>query len=197
MTKIPIEISARHIHISQKDLEKLFGKNPKIKNVKKLSQSQDYATDKIVEIINPKDKKQKLNARILLPVREKTQTEISITDAYKLKLKKIPPIKISGNLKQASEIIIRNPKNKKQIKSKSLIIAKRHLHINQKDAKKLNLKNNQKVKVKTKGQRALTFDEITVRIKDGYQPALHLDTDEANAAGLIGKKGKKIYGFLE
>ena len=132
--KIPIEVSARHVHLSQKDLEKLFGKQHKLKVLHPISQPGQFAAKEEVELINGKDK---LNARIIGPCRERNQVEISITSAYKLKMRKIPPIRISGDLGNVSHITVKGPKGK--IKA-NVIIAQRHLHLSEEEAKKLKLK---------------------------------------------------------
>jgi putative phosphotransacetylase len=180
--KIPIEISARHVHLSEKDFEKLFGKNETLVPLKKLSQPGEFASDKTVEIIN-EDKKQ-LHVRILGPIRKNSQAEISITDAYSLKLFPIPKIRVSGDIANTTLILIKGKKASVKI---PCIIAKRHLHISEKEAKALKLKNNQKVSVKIAGERGIIFNEIITRVSKDFKAAVHLDTDEGNAAGISGK----------
>ena len=179
--KVLIEVSARHVHLSQEDLEKLFGKNHELRNIKKLSQSDDFASSDIIEIVHG-DKK--LKARVLGPIRRETQVEISITDAHELKLGKIPPVRVSGDLSGADEILIKGRKG--NVKGK-VIIAKRHLHASEEDAHRLGLRQNQIVKIKVDGNRGLIFDNVVVRIKKDFKLALHLDTDEGNAGGIKGK----------
>jgi propanediol utilization protein len=179
---IPIEISARHIHLSKRDFEKLFGKEERLTPLKKLSQIGEFASDKTVELIN-KDKKI-TDVRILGPLRKNSQAEISITDAYFLKLNPMPKIKVSGDLANATKILIKRKKSSIQI---PCIIAKRHLHASIKESKQLKLKNNQKISIKVKGMRGIIFNEIVVRVSDQYRLALHLDTDEGNSAGIFGK----------
>ncbi|MEK6875575.1 MAG: phosphate propanoyltransferase [Nanoarchaeota archaeon] len=185
--KIPIEISARHVHLSKRHLEILFGKNYKLKPIKIISQPGQFAANEEVELIN---KNKKLKARVIGPVRNKTQIEISITDSYYLKLKKTPPINLSGGLKNSEGIIIKGSKEK--IKTTGLIIAERHLHLSEQEAKKLNLKNNQKVKIRVKGKRGLIFENVIIRAGKRHKLAFQIDTDEANAAGI----NKKSYGEL-
>jgi|WetSurMetagenome_2_1015567.scaffolds.fasta_scaffold151283_2 propanediol utilization protein len=180
--KIPIEISARHIHLSEKDFEKLFGKNEKLIPLRKLSQPGEFASDKTVEIVNRN--KKIANVRVLGPFRKNSQAEISLTDAYFLKLSPMPKIKVSGDLANTTKIIIKGEKSSIQI---PCIIAKRHLHASIKEARQLKLKNNQKISVEVEGIRGITFHEIVVRISDNYRLALHLDTDEGNSAGIFGK----------
>ncbi len=180
--KIPIEISARHVHLSEKDMKKIFGKEHEMKLLKDLSQGGNFASKDTVDLINRKNKIE--NVRVLGKTRKESQCEISLTDAYKLKLNPLPEIRLSGNLKGTTKITIQGKKGKIKI---PVIIAKRHLHANPKEAKKLGIKNNQNISIKTKGRRSLIFNEIKTRVKEHYKLALHLDTDEGNAAGIKGK----------
>ena len=181
-TKILTEVSARHIHLCQKDFEKLFGKNEKIAPLKELSQEGEFASDKIVELKN--GDRIIRNVRILGPFRKESQAEIALTDAYLLKLKPLPKIKVSGDLANTTKIEVRSKKTAVKI---PCIIAQRHIHISEEEAKKLRLKNNQRVSVRVNGIRGITFHDVVVRIAKNYRLALHLDTDEGNAAGIFGK----------
>jgi len=182
--KVTIEISARHIHLCQKDLDYLFGKNYKLKKLKKLSQAHDFAAK---EKIDMKLGKSILKGvRIVGPVRKETQIEISLTDAFNMGVKSV--LRLSGNLKGTPGAIL--IKGKKKIKIKQgVIIAQRHLHCSPGEAKLLKLKNGIFVSIKVEGKRGATFHNIKVRAKQGYKLSLHLDTDEGNAAGIL-KKGK-------
>ena len=185
--KILIEVSARHMHISKHDAEKLFGKNYKLNPIKPLSQPGEFASDKTITLINGKNKIE--NVRIVGPERKSSQVEISLTDAYHLKLNPLPKIKISGDLTGTLNIIVKS--NKSQIKI-PCIIAQRHLHCSETDAKKLKLKNYQNIKIKIPGKRGLIFDNIAVRINPEFKTSVHLDTDEGNSAGIKGKTFGKI-----
>jgi len=180
--KIPIEISARHIHISQADFEKIFGKDKQLNPIKNLSQIGEFAAEEKVILVNENKKIEEV--RILGPFRKNSQAEISITDAYSLKLNPLPKIKVSGDLADTTDILIKGPKSSVKI---PCIIAQRHIHCSEKEAKELKLKNNQIVSVKSNGIRGITFNNILVRIGEKYKLALHLDTDEGNAAGIFGK----------
>lgn len=180
--KIPIEISARHVHLSKEDFEKLFGKNQTLNSVKNLSQPGEFASDKMIEIVNENKKIE--NVRILGPFRKNSQAEISLTDSYYLKLNPMPKIKVSGDLADTTNVLIKNKNNSVKI---PCIIAQRHLHASESEAKKLKLKNNQKISVKVDGIREITFHNVFVRISENYKLSLHLDTDEGNSAGIFGK----------
>jgi len=179
--KIPIEISARHIHLSQKDFEKLFGKSAELHPIKSLSQEGEFASKEVLEIINGKEK---FNVRIIGPFRKSSQAEISLTDAIKLELNPLPKVKVSGDLDGTIKVLIRNKNNSIKI---PCIIAQRHLHCSEIEAKKLKLKNNQIVKIKILGKRGLIFDNVIVRVNPKFSLSVHLDTDEGNSAGITGK----------
>lgn len=180
--KILTEISARHVHLSEKDFEKLFGKNKNLEKIKSLSQPGEFASEKKVILFNQGKKIE--DVRVLGPLRKNSQAEISITDAYNLSLNPIPKIKVSGDLADTTKILIKGSKSSVKI---PCIIAQRHLHCSDKEAKELKLKNNQKVSVKIKGIREIVFSNIAVRVSKNYRLSLHLDTDEGNAAGIKGK----------
>lgn len=184
--EILVEVSARHIHLSKEDLIKLFGKNKNLSSIKKLSQPGEFASNDIILIINGKEK---LNARVLGPLRSKSQIEISLTDAYKLKLNPLPKLKVSGDLNNTTKITAKGPKGQIRI---PVIIAKRHLHCSEEQAKELKLKNNQLISVRVGKERDLTFHNVVVRVSKNYDLSLHLDTDEANSAGIYGKTSGEI-----
>jgi putative phosphotransacetylase len=179
--KVPVEISARHVHLSKEDFEKLFGKNKLPTSIRKLSQPGEFASKEKVGIINGKER---FNVRVLGPLRSHSQAEISLTDAYSLKLEPLPKIRISGDIEGTTKVLIKGPKGQVKIPA---IIAQRHLHCSEDEAKKLRLKNHQIISVKIIGQRKTTFYNILVRISKKYDLAVHLDTDEANAAGISGE----------
>lgn len=186
--KILVETSARHIHLSQHDFEILFGKNAKLTIRKSLSQPSQFACNERVNIVGPKNEIQ--NVSILGPLRNQTQVEISLTDARKLGLN--APIRDSGNLTGTSGCTLVGPMGDLNI-YEGVIAAKRHIHIDPQSAEKFNLKDNQIVKVKiTSEQRSLIFDDVIVRVNENFSPAMHIDTDEANAAGI----NSNVYGEI-
>lgn len=182
MSKItPVEISARHAHLCKEDFKKLFGKKKKLMIMRKLSQPSEFASKEKIELINGKEK---FNVRIVGPLRVNSQAEISMTDAYNLSLDPLPKIRVSGDIHGTSQILAKGPRGQVKI---PVIIAQRHLHCSEEQAKKLRLKNNQLISVKINGQRKTTFHNIIVRVSKDYNLSLHLDTDEANAAGISEK----------
>lgn len=186
---LPIEVSARHIHLSNKDFIKLFGEKCKLSVENELSQKGQFSACETLEVIGPKSKYQ--NVRIIGPCRKKTQLEITISDSYCLGIP-APRVLISGDLDHSSGgLIIKGPKGEIKLNS-GVIVAKRHLHIEPVIAHKLNIKNNDIVKIKVLSDRSLIFDEVVVRSNEGVDYlSFQIDTDEANAAG-VNKKSKAI-----
>lgn len=178
---IMVEISARHVHLSAKDLEIIFGKNSSLHSKRDLSQPGQYLSEERVSLIGPKSEIR--NVAILGPVRNNTQVELSISDARLLGIKDIT-INESGYLKGAGSVIISGKNGSIEAKN-SVIVAKRHVHLRKKDAEEWNIENGQIVKVKVYGVRALIFDEVVARVSDKFMPAMHIDFDEANACGLL------------
>jgi putative phosphotransacetylase len=186
--KIKIEVSGRHAHLKREDIDKLFGKGYQLKKFKDLSQPGEFAAKEKVIL---KNGKKELKVRIIGPERKYTQVELSKTDAYQLGVS--APVRMSGEHRGSKGVILIGAKGKSRIK-KGVIIANRHIHANPQNAKKYNLKNGQIVKVEVKGERALIFDKVKIKIHENFNFNMHIDTDEANAAG-IDKKG--CFGFVK
>lgn len=186
MKKVLIEVSARHIHLSQDHLEKLFGGGYELTKLKDLSQPSDFAAKETVEIkvgscVFPE-------VRIVGPVREKTQAEFSITDIISCGVK--PTIRESGDLENSCGAVLRGPAGEVDLKE-GVIVPHRHLHASPEEAKELGVKEGDLVSLKIEGKRGLTLHNIKVRINEDYRMAVQIDTDEGNAAG-INKKGEGI-----
>ena len=179
----PLEISARHIHLSEKDLDVLFGQGSQITVFKNVSQPGQFSTNETLDVVGPKGTLKAV--RIVGPVRSQTQVELSMTDTRVLGIK--PPLKVSGDLESSlGGLKLIGPAGEVEL-NRGIIIAKRHLHIQPELALEWGIKQGDVVKVKIGGERALVFDQVIVRSRDGIDAlAVHLDTDEANAAGLVG-----------
>lgn len=175
---VPVEVSARHIHLSQSDLDILFGQGYGLKKIKQLTQPSDFAAKETVDI---QASEGQLNLRVVGPIRKETQIEISLTDALNLGLE--APVKLSGNIEGSCGAFLIGPKGKVDLK-KGVIIAVRHLHCHTKEAEKLSLKQGQTVSIEIAGKRGLIFNNIKVRVGEGYKLCFHIDTDEGNAAGI-------------
>ena len=180
--KVMVETSARHIHVSRADFEKLFGADAQLTNKKDLSQPGQFACAEKVTVVGPRGE---LAMTILGPERPETQVEISLTEARKLGL--TAPIRESGNIAGTPGCKLVGPKGEVEIECGE-IAAKRHIHLTPEVADEFGLKDKQivAVKVGTPGERSMTFDDVVVRVNPQYAPAMHIDTDESNAAGLSG-----------
>ena len=175
--RIPIETSARHIHISKEDFEKLFGEGKELTFVKELSQPGQYLAAEKLAVIGPRGEFERVS--ILGPFRSKTQVEISVTDARKLGVPSV--IRQSGDIAGSPGCILRAGENELQI-SEGVIVAKRHIHMRPVDALQYNVKDNENVFVITKSyERNLIYADVVVRVSNQFRLSMHVDTDEANA----------------
>lgn len=173
-----VETSARHVHLTKKAAEILFGKNYKLTLKKDLSQPGQYACNEKVDIVGSKSTIK--NVSIIGPERKYVQVEVSLTDARKLGID--APIRESGDLEHSAGCTLVGPKGSLEIK-KGLIVSKRHLHATPTDAENLNVKNGEIIWVKIENpERTTIFGDVVVRISSDYSLAMHIDTDEANAA---------------
>ena len=178
MSKFIVETSAHHVHLSQKDLETLFGEGYELTVKKELSQPGQFAAQEKVTVVGERGEKA---MSVLGPVRSKSQVEVSLTDARALGLKAL--VRESGDLEGTNGCVLKGPEGQITLE-KGVIAAKRHIHMTPADAENFNVKNGQivKVRVDTDG-RSLIFDDVVIRVKDTYALAMHIDTDESNAAG--------------
>lgn len=179
--KILIETSARHLHVTEADLKKLFGPDATLTPKKPLSQPGQYACEERVTIVGPK--KSIPNVTILGPTRKETQVEVSATDARTLGLD--IAIRESGDIKESPGCTIIGPYGQIDLPY-GVIVAKRHIHVNEEEAKSLNLIDKETVNVKVvNGNRSIIFGDVVVRVRNDFSAAMHIDTDESNA-GFIG-----------
>lgn len=177
--KVKIEFSNRHIHLSKELLEKLFGEGYELKSEKKLSQADDFASTDTLEIVGPGGSIK--DVRIVGPVREKTQVEILLSDAHKLGID--VPVKLSEDFINTPGIKIIGPFDEVDLES-GVIVAKRHLHISEKDASEYGIKQGDVLRLKIDGERGLVFDNIIARVSEDFHTMIHLDIEEANSAGI-------------
>lgn len=175
--KVKVEVSARHVHLNQADLEKLFGAGYKLKNIKDLSQEGEFAAEEKLILVGPK---KQMELRVVGPVRQATQVELAYTDAFSLGIE--APLRVSGDVAGSAGAKLIGPVGEVDLKE-GVIVAKRHLHINQNEADELGLKIDDLVKVAVAGERGLIFENIVVRIKPNFHMSVHIDTDESNASG--------------
>lgn len=179
--QILIESSARHIHLSEIALKKLFGDAAVLTNKKDLSQPGQFACVERVDIIGPKGELKGVS--ILGPVRSHTQVELSLTDARKLGI--TPPVRESGDITSTPGCHLVGPSGTLDI-DHGVIAAKRHIHLDPQSALKFKLNDRQIVSVAVKNlHRSVVFGDVVVRVSDNFVPAMHVDTDEANSAGIV------------
>jgi putative phosphotransacetylase len=177
--KVPIGVSARHMHVCQEDLEQLFGVGHPLTKIRDLNQPGEFAAEETVTVVGPK--RRFFDVRILGPVRRRTQVELAYSDGIYLGLDL--PHRLSGDIAGSAPIILVGPKGVRNL-SEGAIRAKRHIHVNPQDAARLGVRNGQAVSVRTTGEMSLTFNNVVVREGEGLKLEMHVDTDEANAAGL-------------
>lgn len=179
--KVLVEISARHVHVSQEDLEALFGAGYELTVKKMLSQPGQFACEERVKVIGSKGEFPAVS--ILGPVRKETQVELSLTDARSIGV--TAPVRESGDLEGSGPCKLVGPAGEVEL-TKGVIAAKRHIHATTADAEKMGLENGEivSVEIPTSNGRNLTFGDVVVRVSDSYALAMHIDTDEANAAGM-------------
>ena len=191
MAKFIVETSARHIHVSKATLKYLFGDDFELVCRKELSQPGQYVSTSRLDVVGPK--KTIPGVSILGPVRDADQVEVSLTDARSLGVS--APIRESGDTANSAPIILRNPENGKEIAiSEGLIVAKRHIHMTTKDAEVFAVSNGEIVYVIVNTpDRKTIFGDVVVRVKDSFGLAMHIDTDEANAAACAGEVYGEIY----
>lgn len=177
MKKFIVETSARHVHVTQQDLETLFGAGYELHVKKMLSQPGQYASEERVDVVGPK--KTLASVSILGPVRSATQVEISLTDARSIGVN--APIRESGDIAGSGACKLVGPKGEVEI-TEGVIAAKRHIHMTPADAAEFGVTDKQIVSVKIDSDgRSLTFGDVVVRVSEKYALAMHIDTDESNA----------------
>lgn len=175
--KVPIETSARHIHVSEKDFQKLFGEDATLHYVHELSQSGQYLCQERITIVGPRGQFE--NVAILGPYRNETQVELSMTDTRKIGVPGV--IRQSGHTDGSPGCKLIGPKGTIELE-KGVIVAKRHIHMTPLDASRARLKDNDEVFVITQSyERGLIFADVVVRVSPTFKLAMHVDTDEANA----------------
>ncbi|AKL93921.1 propanediol utilization protein PduL [Clostridium aceticum] len=176
-TEIPVEVSARHVHLSKEHMTALFGDEAQLAILKELSQPGQFQYDKRITLMGPKGSIS--NVAILGPVRKDTQVEISYTDARTLGIS--PPLRESGNLEDTEGVMIVAGRRVVNI-DKGVMIAKRHIHMTPENAKVFGVEDGQQVKVRIKSQRPVVLEDVLIRVSEKYRLSMHIDHDEGNAA---------------
>ena len=186
--KVLVETSARHIHVSREHLEILFGKGYELTKKKDLSQPGQFACAEKLTVVGPKGS---LKASILGPVRPASQVELSLTDARTIGV--VAPIRESGDVAGSAACKLVNPETGAEVDlTEGVIVAKRHIHLTPENAKEMGVSDKQIVSVKIESERTTVYGDVVIRVSEKFSPAMHIDTDEANAACAFGE----VYGEL-
>ncbi len=177
---VPVGVSNRHIHLSAEHVEVLFGKGYELTPIKDLSQPGQFACKETLTIVGPSLRPIE-NVRVLGPVRSASQVEISRTDSFTLKVK--PPVRESGDIAGSAPVTIIGPKGVVTLKE-GCIIANRHIHMSEQEGAAFGLKDGDYVNVEANGERRTMFYDVQVRVNKAFSLEMHIDTDDANAAGI-------------
>ena len=183
--EIKVGVSQRHIHLSREDLDKLFGKGYELTK-KKTLMGREFASNEVVTLVGPSLKCIE-NVRVLGPVRAHTQVEISRTDTFVLKVS--PPVRPSGQIEGSEKLVVVGPKGSVYLKE-GVIIANRHIHLTPAYAEAHGIKDNDYVDVEIDTIKPTRFYDVQVRVRDDFNVEMHIDTDDANSAGL--KYGMRV-----
>ncbi len=183
--EIKVGVSQRHVHLSREDLDTLFGKGYEL-TVKKYLMGREYASEEFVTLVGPSLKAIE-KVRVLGPVRAHTQVEISRTDTFLLKVS--PPVRPSGQIKGSEKLVLVGPKGTVYLKE-GVIIANRHIHLTPEYAAAHGISDNDYVDVEVEGIKPTRFYDVQVRVRDDFNIEMHIDTDDANSAGL--KNGARV-----
>lgn len=182
---LPIALSNRHIHLSKEHVNILFGNDYELTKFKDLSQPGQFASNEKVDVVGPKGIIK--GVRVLGPTRPSTQLEISLADGFILGIK--APIKDSGDTAGSPGAKLIGPKGEVEL-TEGIIAAARHIHMGVDDAKRFDVEDKERVKIKTLGERSLVFENVLVRVNPSYDLEMHVDVDEGNAAGV--KNGELV-----
>ena len=182
MKEVLVETSARHIHLSREAVDVLFGEGYELTNKKDLSQPGQFACAEKLVVVGPKGS---LKASILGPTRNASQVEISLTDARTIGVK--APIRESGDVAGSAPCKLVNPETGAEYElSEGVIVAKRHIHLTPEAAAEMGVADKQIVSVKINSERTTVYGDVVVRVSEKFAPAMHIDTDESNAACAFG-----------
>lgn len=177
---VPVGISNRHIHLTREHVDILFGKGYELTKLKELSQPGQFACKEQLTLVGPSMRAIE-GVRVLGPERKRSQVEISRTDSYVLKVK--PPVRESGDIDGSAPITIIGPKGIVTL-NEGCIIANRHIHMSEEEGKAFGVTDGEYVEVEVNGERRSMFYDVQVRVSPAFRLEMHVDTDDANAAGI-------------
>lgn len=177
--KITVGISNKHAHLTQEQIEALFGKGYELTFFREIKQPDEFVSNEKIDVQGPKGVLK--GVRIMGPARETAQVEMTLTNAREIGVE--AQIRLSSHVKGSSGVKLIGPAGEVDLKE-GVIAAVRHLHLNPEEARSLGLREGQRVAIETEGDRSVIFKNVAVRIDDLFSLEFHIDTDEANAAGL-------------
>lgn len=181
---VPVGLSNKHVHLSQADIDVLFGEGYQLTNMKDLKQPGQYACDEKITVVGPKGS---LTMRVLGPARNQSQIEVSLTDSFVLGLK--VPVRQSGDLAGSPGAKLVGPNGEVEI-AEGVIAASRHIHMHTTDGERFGIKDKDVVSVEFGGDRGVVFQNVLARVNEAFALEFHVDIDEGNAAGL--KNGDEV-----
>ena len=184
---VPIEASARHVHLSKEAVELLFGKGARLTKKRDLSQPGEFLSEQRLKLVTAKG--ELVNVAVLGPERKAVQVELSMTDCRTLGIN--APVNLSGDLSGAGDVLLVSPNAVLDAKG-SVIVAQNHIHMTPADAEYYGVSDGQSVKVTANTSRPVTFDNVIIRVSEKFALAMHIDFDEANACCL----GKNYTGKI-
>ena len=187
--KVLVETSARHVHLTEEHIEILFGKGHTLTHKKDLSQPGQFACEERVTVVGPK--KSIANVIVLGPARPASQVEVSLTDARTLGVE--APVRESGDVAGSGACKLVGPAGEVEL-TEGVIAAKRHIHLTPEAAEEMGVKDKQIVSVKIESERTAVLGDVVVRVNANFAPAMHIDTDEANACCAFGLVYGEIVG---
>jgi putative phosphotransacetylase len=179
---IPVGVSARHVHVCQEDLEKLFGPGYTLTKERDLLQPGEFASKEMLTLVGPGGKVLP-HVRILGPLRSRTQVELARTDGIALGIRNLP-MRRSGDLTGAAPITLVGPRGSVYL-PEGAIRSNRHIHMGPHDAQRFGVRQNDVVQLRLGGPEGVTFHNVQIRIHETWKLVVHLDTDDANAAGIV------------
>ena len=185
--KVLVETSARHVHLSAEHIAILFGEGATLTHKKDLSQPGQFACEERVTVVGPK--KSIPNVIILGPARPVSQVEVSLTDARTLGI--AAPVRESGDVAGSGACKLIGPAGEVEL-TEGVMVAKRHIHMTPEDAERLGVENGEIVSVKIESERTAILGDVVIRVSPKFALAMHIDTDESNAAGC----GREVYGEI-
>lgn len=178
---VEVEVSARHVHLADQDVEKLFGKGQVLHEKRPLSQKGQFLCEERVTLIGPKGRKERV--AVLGPVRKATQVELSVSDCVALGVN--APLRESGDVQGSAPLTLEGPAGSISI-TEGTIVAHNHIHVPEDVAQMLQLRDKEHVSVKVLSERPVTFDDVIIRVSPAFNFKMHIDFDEANAASVKG-----------